>query len=232
MDKKKLLAAAAAGVMLMACSLAVAYFTDQDTRTNVFTVGNVALELNEEHFTDGQLARADVRLAKDPTVKNTGKNDEFVFLEVKVPKRLVTLLGTNGQKTGAKAANEVFGFFAEGSSQTVSGSSNFSYNGRTAAADGWVFLSKEEAADEDTYIFGYSRRLSPGEETVSLFDSFALRSFIEEEIEGGSSLTVPVNAYGIQADSLDGVSGLPDSDSDLTAQNLGDIFAICRNKQD
>ena len=229
MDKKKLIAVSAAGVLLLLCSLAVAYFTDQDTKNNVFTVGNVALELNEEHFTDGQLARAEVRLDKDPAVKNTGKNDEYVFLEVKVPKDEVTLLDSNGQRIPPKALQELFSFFGSGST-TVSGSENFGYNSSTASADGWVFLEKTEAADADTYVFGYSKRLSSGDETVSLFDKFALRKFIEEEVAGGTMLEIPINAYGIQADNIDGVSGLPESGS-LTAAQLSDIFEICRNKQ-
>ncbi|MBQ6251966.1 TasA family protein [Ruminococcus sp.] len=230
MDKKKLIAAAAAGGLLLLCSLAVAYFTDHDTKNNVFTVGNVALELNEEHFIDGQLARADIRIDKDPTVKNTGKNDEFVFLEVKVPKGEITLLGSDGKPAAPKSSQELFSFFGGSGAQTVSGSDNFAYNSSTSSADGWVFLEKTAAADEDTYVFGYSTAISPDEETVSLFDKFALRKFIEEEIAGGTKLTVPVNAYGIQASSLDGVSGLPESGS-LSVQNLKDIFEICRNKQ-
>jgi predicted ribosomally synthesized peptide with SipW-like signal peptide len=230
MDKKKLTAAAAAGVMLLICSLAVAYFTDYDTKTNVFTVGNVALELNEEHFTDGQLVRADVKLDKDPTVKNTGTNDEFVFLEVKVPKGEITLLGSDGRPSAAKSLQELFSFFGSSGAQAVSGSDNFAYNGSTSSSEGWVFLEKAAAANEDTYVFGYSTAVSPGEETISLFDKFALRKFIEEEIAGGTKLKIPVNAYGIQADSLDGVSGLTESGS-LTAQDLKDIFEICRNKQ-
>ncbi len=230
MDKKKLIAAAAAGSLLVLCSLAVAYFTDYDTKNNVFTVGNVSLELNEEHFTDGQLARADVKLDKDPTVKNTGVNDEFVFLEVKVPKGEITLLGSDGKPSAAKSLQELFSFFGGSGAQTVSGSDNFAYNSSTSSSDGWVFLEKTSAEKEDTYVFGYSSALSSGDETISLFDKFALRKFIEEEIEGGTKLKIPVNAYGIQADSLDGVSGLPESGS-LSVQNLRDIFEICRNKQ-
>ncbi len=229
MDKKKLIAASAAGVMLIAVSAAVAYFTDSDTKTNVFTVGNVDLELREENFTGGQLARADIRLSKDPKVKNTGKNDEFVFLEVKVPKGEVTLL-ENGVPAGPKAPRELFGFYAGSSGTAVSGSDNFSYRA-AVENDGWVFLSRTESSDSASYVFGYSSKISPGDETVCLFDEFALRSFIEEEVPGGSELTVPVNAYGIQADSISGVSGLPDDGSGLTVQNLKDIFDICLNKQ-
>ncbi|MBR6968380.1 MAG: SipW-dependent-type signal peptide-containing protein [Ruminococcus sp.] len=231
MDKKRLIAAAAAGVLLLACGLSVAYFTDYDSRDNVFTVGKVGLELNEEHYTDRQTARPAEKLPKDPTVKNTGINDEYVFLEVSVPKRELTLLGDNGTPVGAKALTEAFDFFAEESPQTVSGSS-FIYNGAAAGAEGWVFLERNDSAGEVTYVFGYSRKLSAGEETVSLFDKFALKRFIEEELTGGSRLSVPVRAYGIQADSLDGAEGVPADGSDPSVEALRSIFGICSNKKE
>ena len=231
MDKKRLIAAGAAGILLLACGLSVAYFTDYDRKDNVFTVGKVGLELNEEHYTDRQIARPSEKLPKDPTVKNTGINDEYVFLEVSVPKRQLTLLGDNGAPLGPKALTEVFDFFAEENPQTVSGTS-FSYNGAAAGSDGWVFLEKNDGTDEATYVFGYSRRLAAGDETTSLFDKFALKSFIEEELTGGSRLSVPVRAYGIQADSLDGAEGVPADGSAPSAEALRSIFRICNNKKE
>ena len=65
----------------------LAYFTAEDSAENVFTVGNVAIDLTEPNWeTTGKVEAEDVYpgepLAKDPTVTNTGKNPCFVRISV------------------------------------------------------------------------------------------------------------------------------------------------------
>ena len=65
----------------------LAYFTAEDSAENVFTVGNVAIDLTEPNWDEtGKVEAEDVYpgepLAKDPTVTNTGKNPCFVRISV------------------------------------------------------------------------------------------------------------------------------------------------------
>ena len=65
----------------------LAYFTAEDTATNVLTVGNVAIDLTEPEWdkkgaVDAPEVYPGEALAKDPTVKNTGKNPCFVRISV------------------------------------------------------------------------------------------------------------------------------------------------------
>lgn len=65
----------------------MAYFTDNDAKTNTFTVGNVSIILNEPQWDAVGAAEAfDVYpgepLAKDPTVTNDGANPCFVRIRV------------------------------------------------------------------------------------------------------------------------------------------------------
>lgn len=87
--KKKIIALA-----LVLCLVAVAvvggtlaYFTDEDNAENVFTVGNVDIDLTEPKWEETGKAEAEDAypgepLAKDPTVTNIGKNPCFVRVSV------------------------------------------------------------------------------------------------------------------------------------------------------
>ena len=87
--KKKIIS-----LCLVICLLAVAvvggtlaYFTDNDTADNTFTVGNVSIDLTEPNWdASGSIDAPQVypgeALAKDPTVKNDGANPCFVRISV------------------------------------------------------------------------------------------------------------------------------------------------------
>lgn len=79
----------------------LAYFTDTKTETNVFTVGNVKIELIEKGEKNGVVvdwSEADKDLVpgsntvnnvkKSVTVKNTGDSDAYMWIEVWVPAAL------------------------------------------------------------------------------------------------------------------------------------------------
>lgn len=87
--KKKILsvtlALALAAVAVIGGTLA--YFTDKDQADNVFTVGNVGIDLTEPNWEgegskDAPEAYPGEALAKDPTVTNDGKNPAFVRIKV------------------------------------------------------------------------------------------------------------------------------------------------------
>lgn len=84
------LAASLAAVAIAGSSLA--YFTDSEEADNTYTIGNVDIVLTEPHWNEGQdLGGFEVEaddlypgeaVAKDPTVKNEGKNPAFVRVKV------------------------------------------------------------------------------------------------------------------------------------------------------
>ena len=66
----------------------LAYLTDRDSKANVFTVGDVSVELNEE-FEQGSSLVPGVKIEKEATITNTGKNDAYVWMTVAMPKQFV-----------------------------------------------------------------------------------------------------------------------------------------------
>lgn len=85
--KKKILSIALVVAMIAIIAAgSFAYFTDTKSADNVFTVGNVNIELTEPSWNTNGNESNDVyageALPKDPTVENTGANPCFVRVKV------------------------------------------------------------------------------------------------------------------------------------------------------
>lgn len=85
--KKKIftaaIAAAVASVTVVSGSLA--YFTAKDeVDPNVFTFGNVAIELTEDKWVTPETVIPGATYEKDPTVKNTGSEEAYARIKVTV----------------------------------------------------------------------------------------------------------------------------------------------------
>lgn len=197
--KSKALLLTLCAVLLVAASVlgTMAYLTSQDTVTNTFTVGSVAIKLDEAKAnTDGTLVEGADRVkansykllpghtyAKDPrvTVLN-GSESSYIKMTVTFSK-----------------ANELDAIFAPtgaGLTTIFNGydSSNWTYKGNT----------KNAADNTRTYEFWYKEAVGAPTADVALdalFDSITVPGTITNEqlatIEG---MTITVNAYAIQAD--------------------------------
>lgn len=91
MNKKKLLTMVLALVLIGAVGVGatLAYFTDNDSATNVVTMGHVNIELTEEEWTYGETGITGVtpgqEIAKDPTISLVGNSlDAFVRIKLEV----------------------------------------------------------------------------------------------------------------------------------------------------
>lgn len=103
---KKKITALCLCVALLAIAVvgaSLAYFTDTDNAKNTFTVGNVKIDLIEQEKTDKGLkdftqdktlvpgkSNDGNAVSKIVTVENTGKNDAWVWVELRIPKYLVS----------------------------------------------------------------------------------------------------------------------------------------------
>ena len=76
----------------------LAYLTDRDSEANVFTTGDVKIDL-EEDFQQGAELLPGVNVEKTPTITNIGKNDAYVWATVAIPGSLETVVDILGQNT-------------------------------------------------------------------------------------------------------------------------------------
>lgn len=87
LSRKWILVAALVMSVAMATSGTLAYLTDRDSEVNVFTFGNVDIELNEE-FEQGTQLIPGKDINKLPSIENTGKTNAWVWMTLSIPAEL------------------------------------------------------------------------------------------------------------------------------------------------
>jgi len=212
MNKKKTILAAVVLLLVFVVGGAIAYFTDTDTKTNTFTIGNVDITLTEPAWTELNSttdannnnipdAAEDMMpgetVAKDPTINNVStKNPAYVFMKVEIPcSKTVTTTGDTPT--------------------TLNPTELFTYNTNTA----WTELSSAAVACTDSgtathvYYYGTSGSLTPlakaadastPTSTPALFAQVTLLgTLIPDQIPATpEDKSVIVTAYGIQTEGL------------------------------
>lgn len=161
----------------------LAYLTDRDSEANVFTIGNVSIDL-EEDFEQGAELIPGVNIEKKPVITNTGVNDAWVWLEFAIPSALDnwatdTQVGSNenvihwnqlgatteGYVTAERVAKAITdghlpegttaeGIIADNSTWNLGGKEAFS---RQAEINGVMY---------NIYVIGYNKALESGETTL------------------------------------------------------------------
>lgn len=169
--KKKLLAISVVVIIAITAiaSASLAYLTDEEEAENVFTVGNVDIDLTEPNWNaTGKEEAQDVYpgepLAKDPTVENIGANPCFVRISV-----------SNLDQFAEKY---------EGAMITY----------RTNYVDG--ALGDDWALHTDGYFY-YTKVLAVGEKTDALFDQIVI-PFALENSETTENIVVTAEAVQAQ----------------------------------
>ena len=96
--KKKILALAMAAIMLIVAVVGgtLAYFTDTDAEVNVFTVGNIDIDLREwadevekTPFKNIDKIMPGMTYPKIVDVKNVGKNNALVRVTIEIPENMI-----------------------------------------------------------------------------------------------------------------------------------------------
>ncbi len=177
-------------ILVGACSMAlvaavsigatVAYLTSQDNADNVFTIGNVTIDLQEPGW-DANLGASSaldiepgMSTEKDPQVKNVGKNDAYIRVKVSIPQLKGEDLfqySVNGTDFGKEYYNTT----------------------------DWVM---EETAEPGVYYFYYNKILAPTQTTGKIFNHVKLDAAlaIEDTIE---ETNIEVYAEAVQTKGID-----------------------------
>ena len=132
--KKRIAAAAACGMLAaVGAGASAAYLTDGESVTNTFTVGKVSIDLTEPGYTpENEVPRVpNQEIPKDPTVVNTGNNDEIVFVSFDIPMKTVKTAEYDGTVQKEAVNQELFDF------RTESGT-------YSSVNDGWILLGTPE----------------------------------------------------------------------------------------
>ena len=177
---------------MMAVGSIMAYFTDGESVSNTFTVGKIALELQEPNWNPDEAKNITPmkNILKDPQVKNSGVNPEFVFLEITVPCKNVVTANADGSR---KESQEMELYKYE-------------------INEGWTQLGvpqKDEEEETVTHLYVYGTEtacteLAKDAVTPTLFDSVTFVNVVEGQELETSANDIVVNAYGIQTTDING----------------------------
>ncbi len=189
--KKKIVTCCLVAALLVigVIGASLAYFTDQDAKENVFTVGNVDIELNEPNWETPASIAPGIAYAKDPVVKNVGTNDAYIRVDVKV---------SDWAAFKAAAANHQITDLA-----TI-------FAGHDAAKWTRANIIEDTAADTATYQYYYKTAIAKGASTDALFTSVTIpAAFTNAEMAAiagnDGKFTIDVTAHAIQADGFNSV---------------------------
>lgn len=197
--KSKILLLTLCAVALVAASVlgTLAYLTSTDTVTNTFTVGKVAIKLDEAALKDDGSVDADADRVKANSYKllpgHTYNKDPMVTVlkdsESSYIKMTVTF---------SKAA-ELDAIFKPAGADLTS-----IFNGYNSA--NWIYKGNTEdtTANTRTYEFWYKEAVAAPTTDVALdalFDSITVPgSITNTQLAAIKDMTITVNAYAIQAD--------------------------------
>lgn len=207
--RKKQVVIVMALAAIMAITGTAAYFTASEEAVNSWTVGKVDIDLQETEYDkhkeeESKDITPNMELHKDPKAVNTGNNDAFIFMKVRIPKATVKVASQTGNVTATATSQELF---------------DYQWN------NGWTVIDTQEVKEaEATYqeyvvAFGTANEctaLKPGETTPVLFLNsnsshiaspgaagiITFKNIIEGQGLENVQLNLNVETYAIQADNL------------------------------
>ena len=181
MSKRKILmlAMSLCMVAILAVGGTLAYFTDEESADNVFTMGNVDIDL-EENF-DEELADLvpGQDINKDVWVENVGVNDSYVRVHIAFP----TIMDDGDPRFNA-SQNFVHWNFTRDSYADGKWSWNADKDGANYPGNGgnWNFYQATiDGVEYNVYVATYKTALAKGEKTLNAIDKVYLDVSVDAE---------------------------------------------------
>ena len=180
-------------VVAILITSAYAFLTAHQTKTNVFTVGNIRLELHEDGWEansalvnkqyDGTTYENGTQyissskleniipgepITKDPMIKNVGKNPAYVYISVAMPQ--------------------------------VNNEDMFDVNGLSG---NWELFKTVDQSGYKVNYYYYNGQLAAGSDTDNLFQSVTLKESVYPYLSENADYSIIINGYGAQTTNTD-----------------------------
>lgn len=207
MSKRKILilATTLCMVAILAVGGTLAYFTDTDAAVNVFTVGNINIDLIEQFPKNELMPGLDVK--KDVRVKNTGDNPAYVRVHIAIPQLL-----DSGSPEFAAYKNTLHFNFDSASTAEGQWSWNANKDGANYPENGgnWNFYTETIGGIVyNVYVVTYESILAPGVQTrTAAMDNVYLDVKVTQEdmkgiLEQLGEIKILVAAEGVQSQTFE-----------------------------
>lgn len=173
-------------VIMMISGITLAVMTkNTEKRANNFTFGNVSIELTETEWdkltSEDKIVYPKKELQKNPVITNTGENDLYAYIEVKVPRDKVKTVNEDETINDAELQDLL----------------QYEIN------DNWECINDNVSNDYHTIIYVYNYVLHPNKSTQSLFDKVTYINMLEGELSKDTNIEMLISAYAIQSDYLE-----------------------------
>lgn len=174
----------------------LAFFTDRDSETNIFTVGNVDIDLTED-FEQGAELVPGKDIEKKPVITNVGNNDAYVWMTVAVPAGLERseasdnivhwnwMAVTDKNYMDAKSQADVDAKIAEGklpegtTIEQIRAGQNWTVEGTIPKGQETI-----DGVTYNVYLMKYNDVLQPGETTLASLHNVYLDPHVDIDPEG------------------------------------------------
>ena len=191
-------------VALAAIGATFAYLTDSKTVNNTFTMGNVAIKLDETNVNDPTGDRVTSNaynvypgavVTKDPIVHNTGKNAAYIRATVNVS-NWMNLCAAYYPESGFEFTKPGY----EKSLELLVGTLGEGWSVVGVTRGDTFTISQFDAK----FILKYDGKLASGADTTAMFQKVIIPAGIDNaSADAGSFSSVKVVAQAIQADGFD-----------------------------
>ena len=177
MKKKPIIAAIAVLAIVLIAGSSIAYFNSQDTADNVFTVGDVKIQLTEDKWKpdEDHLIQDGTSYDKNPVVTNIGKNPAFIRIHVKI-----------SDYEGMKAV------LYDADPSTIFTGSGSGYDSTKWKADA---ANPKVSGSEATYTYYYYKPLAVEASTEALFEKVIYPDSLNQDALSDLSETFSMEIY-------------------------------------
>lgn len=174
----------------------LAFFTDRDSETNIFTVGNVDIDLTED-FEQGAELVPGKDIEKKPVITNVGNNDAYVWMTVAVPAGLESsdasdnivhwnwMAVTDKNYMNTKSQADVDAKIAEGklpegtTIEQIRAGQNWTVEGTIPQGQETI-----DGVTYNVYLMKYNDVLQPGETTLASLHNVYMDPHVDIDPEG------------------------------------------------
>lgn len=182
---KKIIVAASLCAAIGATAIAgtLAYFTDTKEVTNILTVGDVSITLDEPNWKlEGSKAAQDIvagrDILKDPTITlDAGSVESYVGMTITMPKAVYD-------------------------ASDLSDGDILSFAMNTSVEGGWEFVDKKETENSVTLAYVFTEKRVAEQKTTPLFNmiSVADSATAADFTDLGEDFNIVAKAYAVQAE--------------------------------
>ena len=220
MNKRKivLLATSLCMIAILAIGGTLAYFTDTDSETNTFTVGNVKIDLKEIFDENNAVLRPGSqttnKIEKKVWIKNTGSENAYVWYEWYIPSVLDSTDGSTGTNNVLHVNSNGYTwdnyrtnskYWPAGQTEALPLEQTWDHDPEVelkipVGPEGFIRTETVEGIQYNVYLALYHGILAPEAETTVAMNGAYLDSKVDNAVDADGTVYYTINGKKINYD--------------------------------